>query len=110
MAIVKLSGTVEIGNVDQILTVQNPKGAKLGELRFSKGSVEWWPKGNSVNAHKFKWKDFAAILENNSAPVRVGPPRRGAAKKRANATPAGAKGTAKPTVKRNGRTKPDTKA
>ncbi|MDO3524501.1 hypothetical protein [Ralstonia pseudosolanacearum] len=113
MAIINLASDVVIGNVDQILTVLTTKKRVIGKLKFSKGSVEWWPKGASVNAHTFGWEEFAKILENHSPPGPVRSPRRRlatAAKKSANATSAGAKGTAKPTVKRNGRTKPDTKA
>ncbi|BCN10083.1 hypothetical protein RPSD_19680 [Ralstonia solanacearum] len=102
----KLMSDIEIGNVDHVLTVQSTGKKTIGKLTFSKGGIEWWPKGHHVNAHKFKWEVLAEILANNSTPVRVVP-----AKKRSkNAAKKSAKGTAKPTVKRNGRTKPDTKA
>lgn len=73
MAVVslKLTSEVEIGKVDQILTVQDTKKKMIGKLKFSKGTVEWWPKGNSVNAHSFTWAQFAQALENHNAPVRV---------------------------------------
>ncbi|WP_155283355.1 hypothetical protein [Ralstonia solanacearum] len=73
MAVVslKLTSDVEIGKVDQILTVQDTKKKMIGKLKFSKGTVEWWPKGNSVHAHSFTWAQFARALENHNAPVRV---------------------------------------
>ncbi|MDO3616633.1 hypothetical protein Q3O97_12310 [Ralstonia pseudosolanacearum] len=103
MAIVKLSGTVEIGKIDQILTVQTPQGKAVGTLHFSKGSVEWWPKGHKVKAHRFTWAQFAQALENHSAPVSVGAKKStGAAKKAAGA----AAKSGKKAVKRLARTKP----
>ncbi|WP_186065939.1 hypothetical protein [Burkholderia gladioli] len=79
----ELTSEVEIGKVDQILIVKNNSGRMIGKLKFSKGSVEWWPKGNSVNAHKYKWEQFAAALEDSAPTVRVGAKRsvRTAAKK-----------------------------
>jgi hypothetical protein len=73
MAIVKLqlNSDVEVGNVDQTLIVLDPKKKKIGELKFSKGSVEWWPKGNSVHAHKYSWQAFADALEKPETKVRV---------------------------------------
>ncbi|QVN19282.1 hypothetical protein [Burkholderia pyrrocinia] len=94
-----LTSEVEIGKVDQILTVKSTNGRKIGALKFSKGSVEWWPKGNSVNAHKYTWEQLAAVLEDSKPTVRV------AAKK---AVKPVAKKT-KPTVKRVPRTKPNAK-
>jgi hypothetical protein len=32
----------------------------LGTLFMGRGSVEWWPAGNSVHALKKSWKSFAA--------------------------------------------------
>lgn len=90
-----LTSEVEIGKVDQILTVKSTNGRKIGALKFSKGSVEWWPKGNSVNAHKYSWEQLAAVLEDSKPTVRV------AAKKAAKP----ATKTSKPTVKRLLRTK-----
>ncbi|WP_157377934.1 hypothetical protein [Burkholderia ubonensis] len=94
-----LTSEVEIGNVDQILTVKSTNGRKIGALKFSKGSVEWWPKGNSVNAHKYTWEQLAAVLEDSKPKVRM------AAKKAAKP----AAKASKPTVKRVPRTKSDVK-
>ncbi|WP_157636286.1 hypothetical protein [Burkholderia ubonensis] len=91
-----LTSEVEIGKVDQILTVKSTNGRKIGALKFSKGSVEWWPKGNSVNAHKYSWEQLAAVLEDSRPTVRV-------AAKKAAAKPVAK--APKPTVKRVPRTK-----
>jgi hypothetical protein len=37
----------------------------LGTLFMGRGSVEWWPSGNSVNALKKSWKAFATILDEH---------------------------------------------
>ena len=73
MAVVKLGvAEIDIGNVDHSLTVWSTKNTRLGQLVFSRGSVEWWPKGNRVNAHtselnlieivwkqaKYHWRNF----------------------------------------------------
>ena len=34
----------------------------LGTLVMGRGSVQWWPAGNSVHALKKSWKSFAAML------------------------------------------------
>ncbi|MBR7956434.1 hypothetical protein KDW78_21410 [Burkholderia cenocepacia] len=67
----ELTSQVEIGKVDQVLVVNDNAGHVIGKLMFSKGSVEWWPKGNSVNAHKYTWKQFATALEDAKPTVRV---------------------------------------
>lgn len=83
----ELTSRVEIGNVDQILIIKDNADHVIGKLKFSKGSVEWWPKGNKVNAHKYRWEQFAAALEGAKPTVRV------AAKK-------ATKKTTKPAVKK----------
>jgi len=89
MAIVKLKTApeIEIGKVDHSLTVWGNNKTKIGELVFSKGSVEWWPKGNKVNAHKYTWAKFAKALEASDA-ERVVPVKKAAAKKAVKAAPA----------------------
>ena len=37
----------------------------LGTLALGRGSVEWWPNGNSKNALKKSWTQFAKLLEAN---------------------------------------------
>jgi hypothetical protein len=37
----------------------------LGALVMGRGSVQWWPRGNSVHALKKSWKTFAAMLDEH---------------------------------------------
>ncbi|MEO8053493.1 MAG: hypothetical protein ABI833_24100 [Acidobacteriota bacterium] len=37
----------------------------LGTLVMGRGSVQWWPAGNSVHALKKSWKTFAAVLDEH---------------------------------------------
>ena len=37
----------------------------LGTLVMGRGSVQWWPAGNSVHALKKSWKSFAAMLDEH---------------------------------------------
>jgi hypothetical protein len=36
---------------------------KKGSLHIAKGSVEWWPAYNDVNALRLGWGQFIALLE-----------------------------------------------
>ncbi len=82
MAVVKLGvAEIDIGKVDHSLTVWSTKNTKIGQLVFSKGSVEWWPKGNKVNAHTYTWAQFAKALETASDAKRVVAPAEPRAKK-----------------------------
>ena len=37
----------------------------LGTLVMGRGSVQWWPRGNSVHGLKKSWKPFAAMLDEH---------------------------------------------
>lgn len=37
----------------------------LGTLVMGRGSVQWWPRGNSVHALKKSWKSFASMLDEH---------------------------------------------
>ena len=37
----------------------------LGTLVMGRGSVQWWPAGNSVHALKKSWKSFASMLDEH---------------------------------------------
>ena len=37
----------------------------LGTLVMGRGSVQWWPRGNSVHALKKSWKTFAVMLDEH---------------------------------------------
>jgi hypothetical protein len=44
--------------------------AKEGTLVIAQGSVEWWPGGNKVNAHRMNWGKFKEIMESQVPPKR----------------------------------------
>ena len=47
------------------LTVEIKIGeSKEGTLVIAQGSVEWWPGGNKVNAHRTDWGKFKEIMES----------------------------------------------
>lgn len=37
-------------------------GAKLGELRVSKGGVRWIPRNHQEDAHHLSWEQFDALM------------------------------------------------
>ena len=37
----------------------------LGTLMLGRGSVEWWPSGNTTNSLRKTWKGFADMLETH---------------------------------------------
>ena len=46
------------------LTIEVRTGDELlGTLIMGRGSVQWWPNGNSTNDFKRTWKQFANLLE-----------------------------------------------
>jgi hypothetical protein len=46
------------------MTIEIRRGnALLGTIIMGRGSVQWWPRGNSVNALKKTWETFAALLD-----------------------------------------------
>ena len=67
----KFGQEVEFGKVDSVLTVSDGAQGKLGELHFSKGSVEWWPAGNSVKCRTYNWAQLADVLGNNGVEIRA---------------------------------------
>jgi hypothetical protein len=53
-------------NSANAMTVEVRRGDELlGTLYMGRGSVEWWPGGNKVNALKKKWEEFASILDKH---------------------------------------------
>jgi hypothetical protein len=41
------------------------KNVLLGTLLIGRGSVEWWPRGNSVNRLKQNWRAFSDMLDQH---------------------------------------------
>ena len=56
-------------NRDVIFIVQK-NGKKLGELRVSKGSIDWKP-FNSQYTHYMSWRDFSQLMSNGGEVVIV---------------------------------------
>lgn len=54
-------------NKDVVFTVRK-NGKKLGELRISKGTLEWKPR-SSPYTNYMTWSDFSAIMENGGEVV-----------------------------------------
>ncbi|MBB3006025.1 hypothetical protein [Cupriavidus alkaliphilus] len=76
MAIVelKLVSPIEVVNKDQIITIREEKDGKtpiLGKIKISRGTIEWWPKGNKVNAHSLTWAKFAKLMADEVEMKRV---------------------------------------
>lgn len=102
----KLGQEVDINKVDSTIVVAGSGGGKLGELVFSKGSVEWWPAGKSVNCVTFTWEQLAKVLKDNGTPKKF--PKTKATVK--SAVKPAAKSAAKPTaVAKSKSDKPDRK-
>lgn len=82
MAEVKISfgKPILVQRADSTIEIAGPNGkGKIGKLVFSQGSVEWFPKGRSVNVRQYSWEELAALLGENGKPHKV------AAKKKAKA-------------------------
>lgn len=60
---------MDLKSKDIVLVVSTEKG-KMGELRISKGSVDWWPVRNRATPTTLKWERFAEVMENPDLPRR----------------------------------------
>jgi hypothetical protein len=67
--------SMPVSTVDLILTVTYGPG-KLGELRISKGGVDWWPAGSHTKKISHRWGAFAALLESVEPKTGVRVPKR----------------------------------
>ncbi|CAN2188261.1 hypothetical protein MCEMKE26_00467 [Candidatus Nanopelagicaceae bacterium] len=56
-----------IVNKDVVFIIKK-NGKKLGELRISKGALEWKPR-NSTYTNYMTWSDFSGIMENGGEVV-----------------------------------------
>ena len=59
-----------VGKVDVVFDVWS-SGEKLGQMRLSKGGVDWWPKNSKRNYHRGTWEQVRDVLEQ--LPVKAGP-------------------------------------
>ena len=54
----------ELGNSDTVYHVF-ADGEKLGELRISRGGVDWWPRDAKRHGELLTWEQFAARMERS---------------------------------------------
>jgi hypothetical protein len=60
---------MDLKSKDIVLVVSNEHG-KMGELRISRGSVDWWAKRNRETPTTLRWERFAHVMENPDLPRR----------------------------------------
>lgn len=71
MAITLKLQPVQLSKVDTTLEITNTTGAVLGDLIFSKGSVEWRPKSGHVNGRTYSWTAFSKVMGENGKPTKL---------------------------------------
>jgi hypothetical protein len=60
---------MELKSKDIVLVVADDVG-KMGELRISKGSVDWWPYMNKQTPTTLRWDRFAEVMQDPGLPRR----------------------------------------
>ena len=60
---------MDLKSKDIVLVVSNEHG-KMGELRISRGSVDWWAKRNRETPTTLRGERFAQVMENPDLPRR----------------------------------------
>ena len=53
---------IELANRDLIIVVSSD-GEKLGELRISKGGLDWWPKDAKTKKRRKTWAQLKTFME-----------------------------------------------
>lgn len=74
MADVKISfgKPITIERADSVIEISGPNGkGKIGKFVFSQGSVEWYPKGRSVNVKRYTWEELAQVLSDNGTQHKI---------------------------------------
>jgi hypothetical protein len=84
-----------VTKVDIVLTVSYGPG-KLGELRISRGGVDWWPRGAHTQKISHRWSSFARLLESGEVKSGVRVPKR-APRRRLRKTPTAGRGRTRAT-------------
>lgn len=51
-------------NIDVVHKVMSD-GKKLGELKVSRGNIQWTPSGHSVNHYTIAWEKFAELIKEH---------------------------------------------
>ncbi|HEV3091436.1 MAG TPA: hypothetical protein VGX91_08360 [Candidatus Cybelea sp.] len=54
----------ELGSADAVYEVY-ADGEKLGELRVSRGGVDWWPRDAKRHGELLTWEQFATRMERS---------------------------------------------
>ena len=60
-----------VGKTDVVFVVSSDVEGKLGELRLSRGGVDWWPRNSQHRFYQCSWEQLRDFLEGL-------PPRSGA--------------------------------
>ena len=60
---------MDLKSKDIVMVVSNEHG-KMGELRISRGSVDWWAKHKKDAPTTLKWERFADVMESPDLPTR----------------------------------------
>lgn len=55
------SRPLEVVNADLVIEVASDE-AKLGELRISRGSIDWSPRGHHHATRSMSWEEFAELM------------------------------------------------
>jgi hypothetical protein len=63
---IEMQQTVRVvGNAD-VSFVVHADGDKLGELRVSRGTIDWWPRNSKSRHTSLTWERFAKVMEDAS--------------------------------------------
>ena len=55
-------------NADMTVWVKSNE-VSLGRIEISKGTIDWWPAGNSKTHYKMSWENFKKMMETNGSQV-----------------------------------------
>ena len=52
-----------VGKTDVVFVVSSDVEGKLGELRLSRGGVDWWPRNSKHRFYQCSWEQLRDFLE-----------------------------------------------
>jgi hypothetical protein len=52
-----------VGNTDVSFEIFSD-GEKIGELRISKGTIDWWPRSTKTRHARLSWERFASLMDD----------------------------------------------
>lgn len=61
--------SLDLGKTDTVLVVRDSDGI-IGKIKLSTGTIEWWPKGRSVNIRSMSWPEFAKICQEHGTAIK----------------------------------------